>query len=113
MHVRDDAVADFGSSLFGKTLTLIVGPEAKHFTVQHADRLTSMSEYFRIALKGGWQEAKNDTFTLSEENASVFGFFLEWLYDPHLHYTATEDSFRFLWRRICSVKGVGFERSEM
>ena len=85
----------FESSRFGKTLTLIIGPEAKHFTV-HADRLTSMSEYFRVALKGDWQEAKNDTFTMSEENASVFGFFLEWLYDPHLRYNGANDSFRFL-----------------
>jgi len=85
----------FLSSRFGKTLTLIIGPEAKHFVV-HSDRLTCMSEYFRVALRGEWQEAKDDTFTLAEENAHVFGFFLEWLYDPHLNYSRSDDSFRFL-----------------
>jgi len=55
-----------------------------------------MSKYFRTALQGEWKEVKNDTFTLPEENASVFGFFIDWLYDPHLRYTKTDDSFRFL-----------------
>lgn len=85
----------FESSRYGKTLTLVIGPDAQQFTV-HADRLTKISEYFRIALQGEWKEAQDDTFTLAEENASVFGLFIEWLYDPHLKYTRTDDSFRFL-----------------
>jgi len=95
MELKIELMLISKSSRYGKTLTLVIGPEAQQFTV-HADRLTKMSEYFRTALQGEWKEAKDDTFTLAEENAPVFGFFLDWLYDPHLDYTRNDDSFRFL-----------------
>jgi len=53
-----------------------VGPSEKVF-VAHKSLLSKNSDYFRVALGGQWQEAKEGVFKLKEENASVFALYID------------------------------------
>lgn len=56
-----------------------VGPHAEEFLV-HRNILTK-SEYFRKALNGEFQEARDQALDLPEEDPSVFSFVVAYLYE--------------------------------
>lgn len=85
----------YSSDNYEPAVVILVGPERQRFTV-HKAVLVSECEYFRSALDGQWQEAISGTFALPDENASVFRFFVHWLYGRLLDYRLSNDSFLFL-----------------
>lgn len=77
-------------------ITIIVGPNRTVFNVPES-KLRSKAEYFKVALAGNWKEAKDGAFTLKEENASVFGLLVNWLYYDRIdHVSPTPDTEIFL-----------------
>lgn len=59
------AYHNISTTLRGDLVTVKVGPIGKTYTV-HKALLVHHSGYFRKALKGSWQEAKEGTITLSD-----------------------------------------------
>lgn len=76
-------------------MTVNVGPEKQAFAI-HEDLLKSASKYFQVALDGKWTESKDKTFNLDEENAAVFGLFVQYLYNNEIKFSKGEDVDVFL-----------------
>lgn len=61
----------------------------------HKSLLVDNSDYFRVAFDGQWRETTEGVFKLTEENASVFALYVDYLYHHRVIYANTPDADAF------------------
>ena len=83
------------SKSFERAITVITGPAKQKFLI-HEGLAKANSEYFKVALDGGWLEAKNSTFELPDENETIFAGFVNFIYNKVVGLTAEEDKEMYL-----------------
>lgn len=66
------------------------GPEARSFYV-HEDKLKQHSEYFKAALSGEWQEAREREVCLAEDDVAAFDIFAGFVYSGKLTIANNDD----------------------
>ncbi|MCJ1322137.1 hypothetical protein MMC15_007482 [Xylographa vitiligo] len=83
------------SLITSKIVTLIVGPKRKTSPV-HKALICRLSEYFKKAFSGNFQEAQKNEIYLAEENPAAIELFIGWLYRGADALAATEKQMVFL-----------------
>jgi hypothetical protein len=66
-------------------VVFLVGTDApKRFTI-HEGLVKPHSEFVRLALRGDWKEAQEQTIPLPEDDPSVFSVYQQWLYGGQIY----------------------------
>lgn len=77
---------------FEHIIKVVVGPKKQEFSI-HKSLAIGKSRYFAQALASSrWKESKTGTFTLEDDNAAIFGCFVNWLYTGKVEYQKTPDA---------------------
>lgn len=77
---QNPASYSYSHRLQGPSSALIYVGADNHCWVLPVDLLCHVSTFFKAALKGGFEEAKEKRVTLKEEDPSAFELFVLWLY---------------------------------
>ncbi|GIZ42766.1 hypothetical protein CKM354_000602300 [Cercospora kikuchii] len=69
----------------GPVILFVVGTESVETFAIHKQLIAAKSEFVRLALQGGWREAKDGVISLPDDDPKTFEIYQAWLYDRKIY----------------------------
>ncbi|KAK3642401.1 hypothetical protein LTR56_010754 [Elasticomyces elasticus] len=87
---------------FEEHVRVLVGPEAKGFTV-HKDLICRRSPFFEAAASARWTRGLNKNIELSDDDPEAFAAYLAYLYRAELPMLDEEQGTKHLWHNLADL----------